>query len=263
MRLLTVDEAQLAFDAQGMGRPLVFLHGVGSDRQTWRPQVDAFASHYLTVAVDFRGHGESRASAETISLARFAADVAALIDALGAGPAHLCGLSMGAIVALQLWAMRPAAVLSLVLADAWAYHEEALAGLPDRLAAIDATPMAELARARMPVVVALDASRELLERSIAIMAGKDRDCYRRSNEVLWGADMRAVAMTVTVPTLVLVGELDRVTPPALSAELASLIPRARLAAIPGAGHLSNEENPDAFNAELCRFLGTTVEASNG
>ena len=106
MRLLTGDEAELASDAHGMGVPLVFLHGVGSDRRTWRPQAEAFASQYLTVAVDFRGHGESRAAAGTISL-------------------------------------------------------------------------------------------------------------------------------------------------------------ARLAVIPGAGHLSNEENPDAFNAELCRFLGTTVEASNG
>lgn len=170
---------------------------------------------------------------------------------------------MGAIVALQLWAARPAAVLSLVLADAWAYHKEAQGGLPERMAAIDATSMAELARARMRAVVAPHASRELVERSIAVMAGKDRHCYRRSNEVLWGADMRAVARTVTVPTLVLVGELDRVTPPELSAELPSLIPLARLAVIPGAGQLSNEENPDAFNTEVCRFLGTTVEASNG
>jgi pimeloyl-ACP methyl ester carboxylesterase len=88
MPLLTVDEAEVAL-AQSMGRPLVFLHGVGSDRLTWRPQVDAFASYYPTVAVDFGGHRESRASAETVSLARFVADVAALIDALGAGPAHL------------------------------------------------------------------------------------------------------------------------------------------------------------------------------
>lgn len=61
MRLLTVDDAELAFDAQGMDWPQVSMHGVGSDRRSWRPQVDAFASHYLTVAVDFRGHGESRA----------------------------------------------------------------------------------------------------------------------------------------------------------------------------------------------------------
>lgn len=258
MASLRLDDVELVYDAAGDGEPLLLLHGVGSDRRTWRPQMETFARTQLAVAFDFRGHGESRAPASSISLERFAADSAALIDALGAGPAHLCGLSMGAIVALELWRVRPDLVLSLALADAWAHHPAATASLGARLAAIDATPLPELARERMRAVLAPDADSELLERSTAAMAAKDVACYRRSNEVLWGADMRDVAATVTVPTLVLVGELDRVTPPGLSRELAALIPGSRLVVIPGAGHLSNEENSTAFNAALTAHLSPPV-----
>jgi 3-oxoadipate enol-lactonase len=103
-------------------------------------------------------------------------------------------------------------------------------------------------------VLAPNADPALVDRAIEVMAGKDRAAYRRSNEVLWGADMRTVATTVRVPALVLVGELDRITPPALSEELAGLIPGSRPAVIPGAGHLSNEERPAEFNSAVTAFL---------
>lgn len=245
---------RLACDMAGRGEPIVFLHGVGSDRSTWRPQLREFGRDRLAVAADLRGHGGSPAAADTITLEGMAGDVAELIDGLGLGPAHVCGLSMGAIVALVLWRDRPDAVRSLALADSWAWYPEAAAGLPARLLAIDATPLPELARTRMTTVLAPDADPELLERSIAVMAAKDPACYRRSNEVLWGVDLRVVAATVAVPALVLVGELDRITPPGLSRELAELVPGAALAVLPGAGHLSNEENPDAFNRALAAHL---------
>jgi 3-oxoadipate enol-lactonase len=158
------------------------------------------------------------------------------------------------VVALELWRARPDLVRSLVLADSWAHHPAAAAGLPARLAEIDATPLPDLAQRRMRAVLAPDADPQLLERSIAAMAAKDVACYRRSNEVLWGADLRETAATVTVPTLVIVGELDRITPPPLSEELAELVPGSRLVVIPGAGHLSNEENPAAFNEALGQHL---------
>lgn len=254
MPSLRLKGVRLVYDAAGSGVPLIFMHGVGSDRTTWRRQMDGFAARHLSVAVDLRGHGESIAGPETISLAAWAADIAALVEALGAGPAHLCGLSLGAIVALELWRQRRESVRSLVLADSWAYHPQAAAGLGARLAAIDSTPLPELAHERMPAVLGPGADPELLERAIGVMAAKDRACYRRSNEVLWGADMRSVASTVAVPTTVLVGELDRITPPALSEELAGLVPGSRLVVIPAAGHLSNEEDPTAFNAALAKHL---------
>jgi pimeloyl-ACP methyl ester carboxylesterase len=162
-------------------------------------------------------------------MARFAADTAAVIQAVGRGPAQVCGLSMGGIVALHLWRDDPQVVRSLALADTWAWHPAAAAGQDARLAAIDASDMASLARARMSV-------------------------YRAASADLWGVDMRSVASSVMVPTLVLVGEHDAIAPPHLSRELAGLIPGAQLVMIPDAGHLPNEENPAAFNHAIRTFL---------
>ncbi len=255
------DGVEIAYDEAGTGPPLVFLHGVGSTRAAWDGELRALSDRWRCVAIDLRGSGASRAPATSISLVVFAADVAQVVDHLGDIPAHVCGLSLGAIVALHLWAQRPDLVRSLILADAWAVHGEAAAALPQRLAAIDATPMEQLARERMPRVLGPSAPAELVERAIAEMAGKDRASYRRSNEVLWGADVSDIARTVRAPTLVLVGELDTVTPPALNRRLAELIPGGRFAVIPGAGHLSNQENPAEFHRLVREFLCEVGESS--
>ena len=253
MPTLKSADACLSYDVAGSGDTLLFLHGVGSTRTTWAPQMAEFAGSYRVVALDCRGHGDSQSAPESISLEAFATDAAAVIEREGP-PAHLCGLSMGAVVALVLWRGRRELVRSLVLADAWAYHPQAAAGLTERLAAIDSASMPELARARMPAVLAPEADPGLVERAVATMANKDKAAYRRSNEVLWAADLRDLARTVTVPVLVIVGAVDRITPPPLSRELAALIPGARLEVLEGAGHLSNEEAPEAFNAVLRDFL---------
>ena len=248
------DGVRLHYLEAGSGEPLVLLHGVGSTARTWEPQLAGLAGRWHCLAVDLRGSGRTAAPPQSISIEAFAADVGELIEAVGA-PAHVCGLSMGGIVALRLAADSPGSVRSLVLADTWAFHPAAAASLAQRLAAIDASSMEEMASQRMPAVYGPRAPRALVERGIAEMAAKDKACYRRSSEVLWAADLRAEARQVRVPTLVLVGEDDTITPPPLSEELAALVPGATLTVIPGAGHLSNEENPAAFNAAVDAFLG--------
>jgi 3-oxoadipate enol-lactonase len=161
---------------------------------------------------------------------------------------------MGGIVALTLWRDHPEVVRSLALADTWANHPTAAAGQAERLAAIDAASMPELARARMPAIYGPAASLELIDKGVNAFAALDKAPYRAASADLWTQDLRKVARTVAVPTLVLVGEHDTLTPLALSEELASLIPDARLAVISRAGHLSNEENPPAFNSALDAHL---------
>jgi 3-oxoadipate enol-lactonase len=234
----------------------VFLHGVGSSSHTWEGQLKAFGDGFHCVAPDMRGYAASSLDdVASISMARFALDVAELIAALG-GPAHVCGLSMGGIVALQLWRQRPDLVRSLALCDTWANHPVAAAAQPSRLAAIDAASMPELAEARMPAVYAPAAPTALVRVGVDMFATLDKAAYRAASADLWTQDLRDVARSVTVPALVMVGEDDTITPPALSEELTSLIPGAELVVIPGAGHLTNEENPAAFNSALERFLST-------
>lgn len=254
MPTIEVPGARLVFDALGKGDPIVFLHGVGSVRDTWAGQLEEFGTTNLAVALDARGHGESAAPADTISMESFASDTAAVIDALGAGPAHICGLSMGGVIALHTWRDHPAAVHSLILCDSWAWHPKAAAGQEARLAAIDADDMPKLAGDRMPAVYGPGAAPELVQRGIEVCAHKDKAAYRQSSAVLWTVDLRSVAASIRVPTLILVGEHDTVTPPHLSEELNRLIPGSTLVVIPGSGHLTNEENPAAFNAAVHEFL---------
>ena len=254
MPILELPDARIAYDLAGSGPPIVFLHGVGSNRQTWRAQIEAFSATHTAVAIDARGYGDSWTRPDTVSMARFAADTAAVIQAVGGGRAHVCGLSMGGIVALHLWRDHPDVVLSLVLADSWAWHPAAAAGQDARLAAIDASDMASLARIRMPAVYGPGAAPPLVERGVETFASLGKSVYRAATAELWGVDMRGVAGSVTVPTLVLVGEHDSIAPPHLSRELAGLIPGAQLVVIPDAGHLPNEENPAAFNQAVRSFL---------
>jgi 3-oxoadipate enol-lactonase len=254
MPILELPDARIAYDAVGSGPPIVFLHGVGSTRQTWRAQLDEFSATHTAVAIDARGYGDSSTRPDTVSMARFAADTAAIIQAVSGDRAHVCGLSMGGIVALHLWRDHPQVVRSLVLADTWAWHPVAAAGQDARLAAIDASDMASLARMRMPAVYGPGAAPLLVERGVERFASVDKSVYRAASADLWGVDMRSVAGSVAVPTLVLVGEHDTIAPPHLSRELAGLIPGAQLVVIPDAGHLPNEENPAAFNRAVRTFL---------
>ena len=251
---LQLPGARLHYEAAGAGPTLVFLHGVGSSAQTWHGQLHAFAGRFRCLAPDMRGYARSRVDdAATISMTRFALDVGALIEAEN-GAAHVCGLSMGGIIAQHLWRARPELIRTLVLADTWANHPNAAAGQPDRLRAIDERSMSELAAARMPAVYGPNASSELVQRGIDVFASLDKAAYRAASADLWIQDVRGIAESVSVPALVVVGEHDTITPVPLSQELAALIPGARLAVIPSAGHLTNEENPEAFNAALEGFL---------
>jgi 3-oxoadipate enol-lactonase len=251
---LELPGARLYYEAAGAGPSLVFLHGVGSSAQTWDGQLRAFAGRFRCLAPDMRGYARSTVDdAATISMTRFALDVAALIEAEN-GAAHICGLSMGGIVAQHLWRARPELVRSLVLADTWANHPTAAAGQTGRLRAIDEGSMPDLAAARMPAVYGPAASPELVRRGIDVFASLDKSAYRAASADLWVQDVRDIATSITVPALVVVGEYDSITPPPLSQELAALIPGARLTVVPNAGHLTNEENQEAFDAALDGFL---------
>ena len=113
----------IAYDLVGdSGSAVVFLHGVGSDRSAWRRQLNAFGPHHRAIALDLRGHGESEAPGTPIDRAGFAADVAGVVRVLDLAPAHLVGLSMGGVVALEVYARTPELVRSLTLADTFARY---------------------------------------------------------------------------------------------------------------------------------------------
>lgn len=253
----------------GPATPILFLHGVGSDKSVWRPQLDAFGRSRRAVAMDYPGYGESDPW-DGATRDDFARAALALLDALGIGRAHVCGLSLGGVVAIAMASLAPERIATLVLADSFAVHPDGQAIHDRSTAASRAMTMAELAAARAPSLLAPATSDAITAEVIATMGRLDPAAYRQGAAAVWLADQRGRAADIAVPTLVIVGEDDHITPPALSQELARLAghgahprPRVELVTIPNSGHLANLEQPDAFNRAVEAFLAVTEPKAKG
>jgi 3-oxoadipate enol-lactonase len=240
--------------------PIVFLHGVGSDKSVWRPQLEHFGETRRAIAFDYPGYGESDALAGA-SRDDLAASILAAMDALGVSRAHVCGLSLGGVIAIAMHAGAPDRCASLILADTFAAHPDG-AGIFERSVAASRTMgMRALAEARVDMLLGSAATAELRAETVETMAVIDPGAYRVGAEAVWLADQRERVVDIRVPTLVLCGAEDRITPPALSEELAALIPAARLELIESAGHLANAEQSAEFNGAIDRFLSEVGEIS--
>ncbi len=176
------------------------------------------------------------------------------MDALGIEQAHICGLSLGGVVALAIDHLAPERCASLILADSFAAHPDGQAIYDRSVAASEAGSMRALAEARVDVLLAQPADPAVRSEVIETMSRIDPEAYRIGAEAVWLADQQDRCDDVRAPTLVLCGTLDRITPPALSQTLAKLIPGARYEPIEGAGHLSNLERPGEFNTLLGAFI---------
>ena len=240
-------------EGSGDSTPIVFLHGVGSDKSVWRPQLEHFGRTRRAVAFDYPGYGESDL-VEGATRDNFAASILAAMSALGIGRTHVCGLSLGGVIAMAMHAAASDRCSSLIIADSFAVHPEGQ-GIYDRsVAASHTMTMRALAEARSGMLLGSTATDELRAEVIDTMAGIDPAAYRIGAEAVWLADQRDRAAAIDVPTLILVGDEDAITPPALSEELHRLICGSRLELIAGAGHLANAEAPRAFNSAIESFL---------
>jgi 3-oxoadipate enol-lactonase len=255
MALVTINEGQaVGYDESGEGvkTPIVFLHGVGSDRSVWLRQLVHFGHERRAIALDYPGYGDSDPAPEDTTRDDYAAAVLAAMSQLGVYRAHVCGLSLGGVVAIAMNDAAPERCASLVLADTFAVHpdgrtiyERSLAGSSD---------MRAFAEGRVDVLLAQPAEAAVRSDVIQTMSAIDPDAYRIGARAVWLADQRERASAIRVPTLVICGSQDRVTPPALSHVLAQSIPGAQQAAIEGAGHLGNIERPAEFDTLVGAFI---------
>jgi len=256
-----IGRVELAWEEAGQGLPVVLLHAFPLNRTMWTPQVKELAARYRVITPDFRGHGESGAVDEDSTMERLAEDVRGLLDALGLERVALGGLSMGGYAAFAFLRKHAARVSALILADTragadseegrQARHENAALAEKEGSGAITERLLPKLlgasTHARRPEVA--QAVREMiLSTPPAGMAAALRGMAARP-------DSTPLLATISVPTLILVGEEDVLTPPAESEALAKAIPGAQLVKIAKAGHLSNFEQPAAFNQALQGFLG--------
>ena len=249
----------VGYDDVGTGMPLVFIHGFPHHRGLWAPQVDALARRARCIAPDLRGFGESTPLAP-VSVEAYADDVVALLDHLEVGPAVFVGLSMGGYVALALWRRHRARCDALVLADtrASADDDAARAKRHELIALARQQGSEAIAEAMLPGMV----GKSTRERAPEVVARVDAMLRAAPVDGILGALEAMLARPdatpdlpgIDVPTLVVVGAEDVLTPPAAARALAAAIPGARLEVIDGAGHVSNVERPAAFNYVVGEFL---------
>ncbi|OUN01157.1 MAG: hypothetical protein BAA04_13200 [Firmicutes bacterium ZCTH02-B6] len=258
----SVRGTRLVYDDVGQGPPIVFLHAFPLNKAMWRRQLEAAAAAgWRALAVDLRGFGGSEAGSEPFTMDVCADDVAALLDRLDIQePVVLAGLSMGGYVAFAFARRYPQRLRALVLADTRAEpdtqegrtgrYEQAQRveqdGVDVVVEAVLPRLVGETTRVRRPEVVA-----EVREMMAAARPAGVAAALRGLAE---RPDSRPTLADIEVPTLIIVGEEDVITPPALAEAMHAGIKDSRLAVIPGAGHLPNMETPEAFNDALLGFL---------
>jgi pimeloyl-ACP methyl ester carboxylesterase len=236
----------------GQGFPLVFVHGFTTTSEFWRGQVEEFAKAYRVIRINLPGHGASPApTSRSYCLEDFVEDVVRVFRELSIEKAVLIGLSMGGIVA-QKFALKYGHLLkALVLADTTAHGIGRDATDDAFLAVADKQGYKKAVQDLSDISFSSSASPALLEWARREVIQTPEFVARAAVRSLNDADTRGSLSKIKVPTLLITGGEDRVTPPPESEILAKGISDSTLALIPGAGHFSMFENPVAFN----RILG--------
>lgn len=252
------DGVPIHFDVSGAGDPVLLLHGLGSSSADWIYQVPAFAGRYRIITVDVRGHGASGKPPGPYHISDFAADARAALAAAGVeAPAHVIGISMGGMVALELAAEYPRAVRSLVILNSG----------PE----LRANNLGEKLRILQRRVFTRLLSQRTLGRMIAgrLFPGPEQARLRADMEERWAAnDKTAYRATLAAilewsvaarlpgilqPTLVISGDRDYTSADSKRA-WAARMPNARVAVLADSGHASSIDQPDGFNRLVLEFL---------
>ncbi|MGR8919891.1 MAG: alpha/beta fold hydrolase [Gammaproteobacteria bacterium] len=252
---------KLAYDHAGDGPVVVFMHGIGGFRGNWQRQLEVLAPEFHAVAWDARGYGESDDYEGELAFSDFAADLERLLDHLGADRAHLCGLSMGGRIALDFYERYADRVRSLILVDTFPGFDSSFTAegrerfiRERREPLLNGKEVSDIAPLVAPTLVSPAAPDAVVQELVDSMCRLHKLSYIKAIEAMTRYEPVTDCTRVEVPTQIIVGADDKLTPPAISKQMANDIPGARLLVIDECGHLSNLERPEAFNACLLEFL---------
>ncbi len=266
MKSIQISGIETAYSDEGAGPAVVLLHGFPLDNRIFQAVSGDLSSKWRVICPDLRGFGRSGPSG-AFSINTLADDAFALINALGLAPCVLGGLSMGGYVAQAFAGKYPALLKGLILMDtkADADSPEAKAGRDKMIQTVRSLGSKAVATAMLPKMLAPETAtdrpeikaelRDIMEScppetiEHALLAMRDRD------------DFHATLSEFHRPTLLVFGQHDLLTPPAVGQSLQSAVPDAELALIPAAGHLSPMENPQAVAEAIDRFLQWVNTAS--
>jgi len=260
MAQVQIDNIKMAYTDVGSGRPVVLIHGYPFNRSLWNEQIAALSSSYRVIAPDLRGFGESDSSAGVATMNRMAQDVALLLDHLSIARATLGALSMGGYVTLAFYKQFAPRVRALILADTRATPdtEEAKQTRAQQAEKALAEGMAGIADTMLPKLLTpetVSKRPEIVKRVRDMMLKtKPEGAAAALRGMAEREDLTSLLAKITVPTLILVGAEDAITPVADSEKVNELIANSRLVVLENAGHVSNLERTEQFNEALLEFL---------
>jgi len=248
----------VAYRQAGQGATLVVLHGFLCDSRCWRHQLTALSSEFRVVAWDAPGAGASSDPPEPFTMTDWADSLAAFLDVLDTRPAHLLGLSWGGVLAQEFYRRHAARVRSLILADTYAGWKGSLgtSASAQRLARCEResrSPGKDVAARWVGEMFTDAASPDLLSEMATIIADFHPIGFRLMAKSLAETDTTDLLPAIRVPTLILWGDDDRRSPLSVAEQLHDAIPHARLAVVDDAGHVSNMQQPERFNALVREF----------
>jgi pimeloyl-ACP methyl ester carboxylesterase len=260
---MMLNGARLYYEEHGGGpQTVIFAHGLLWSGQMFAQQVDVLQQHYRCITFDWRGQGQSEVTRSGYDMESLYADTLALIDALGIKACHFVGLSMGGFIGMRLAARRPDVVTSLILLGTSADPEPA-ANIPKyrMLNLVGRWLGFGLVAAQvMPIMFGQkflsDPTRSRLreEWRLRMLANHRIGITQATAGVITRRGISDLLLTIGAPTLILVGDQDVATPPSVAQRIHARIPQSQLAIIPGAGHTSTVEEPEAVNAAILAFL---------
>jgi 3-oxoadipate enol-lactonase len=250
----------IAIDHLGRGPLVLFMHGIGGNRTNWHDQLVACGEKFHAAAWDARGYGASDDYDGPLDFSAFSRDLLRALDRFEVAKAHLVGLSMGGLIAFDFHATHPERVATLTICDSM----PGMTGLSDEarreFIRLRQEPLLhgreprDIAPAVAQTLVGKSAKPGSFERLVASMSALHKESYLKTIEATTNYARKLELENIHIPTHIVVGEEDTLTPPSLSRTMTARIPGARLSIIKGAGHLSNIEQPEAFNAAVLAFL---------
>ena len=264
MPQVAVDGVQLFCQTLGPdgAEPVVLIMGWGGDHTAWAFQLPAFSAEFRVIALDNRGAGQSDAPDVPFTIADMAADTLGVLDQFGIARAHVCGASMGGMIAQEIALEHPERVLTLQLHCTLA-RTDAYADFSGRnlLRVKERGDREEFARTTLPWLLCRKTMAErpefvelFIERAVGYPYPTSFVGLNRQAEAIRAHDTRERLANIRVPTLITVGADDILVPPSFSRELHARIAGSELVVLPDAGHLHFMEQFDRFNEVCLEFL---------
>jgi pimeloyl-ACP methyl ester carboxylesterase len=260
-----VNGHSVAYRYAGEGPPLVLLHGFLCDSRCWRRQLADLSDCFRVVAWDAPGAGSSSDPPDPFTITDWAQCLAGFLDLVGIERAHVLGLSWGGILAQEFYRVYPDRVLALILSGTYpgwkgSLPESACKKRLERCFLESLLPPEEVVARWVPEFFTEGASHDLKEEMSAVVSDFHPLGFRLMAKSSADTDTTDLLPNIGVPTLVLWGDDDRRSPMDIAKQLRDAIPNAELAIIAKAGHLSNMEQPEEFNAQVRRFCRSNLSA---